>query len=110
MPGKTPCSPYQDRRRLATFQGDFQVGERGVHLVHVLVAVVQVVFRGHDGQLVDVVLEGKDRVTPGCSCDAGIPRDHRDTAATLGKCRGKLEWETGVGNQEQRPANTGSVC
>lgn len=56
-----PAAPYQDCRSFATFQSNFQIRERSVHLIHVLVAVVQVVFRGHDGQLVDVVLKGKAR-------------------------------------------------
>ena len=54
-------APYQRVGGLASLQGDLQVRQGGVHLVHLLLTVVHVVVRGHDGQLVDVVLHGRER-------------------------------------------------
>lgn len=51
--------PYQGVGRLASLQRDLQIGKGSVHLVHFLLAVVHVVVRRHDGQLVDVVLAGE---------------------------------------------------
>lgn len=52
--------PYQRVGGLPSLQGDLQVGQGRVHLVHLLLAVVHVVVRRHDGQLVDVVLRERN--------------------------------------------------
>lgn len=54
--GAGPSKPYQRVGGLPSLQSDLQVRQGGVHLVHLLLAVVHVVVRRHDGQFVDVIL------------------------------------------------------
>lgn len=54
-----PACSYQDCGRLPTFQRNLQVRKGCVDFVHLFVTVVQVIFRWHDWQFIDVVLKPK---------------------------------------------------